>query len=893
MASNVESVDGNVKFLIAKVSAFAEDLKKVDQEHGASFQNSDDNQSQSQMIMSTHAATFGKEIFDCLLQIVKQSSHCAKIKVILGSLRFTGMESRREQIADAHRRTCNWILDEGRPDGCPDPKFLQWLKVENGFYWISGKAGSGKSTLVKFLSRSTKVRQALKSWAGSDELLIASHFFYSPGNEAQQTKEGLFQTLLYEIFRQCPRMIPEIAAGRWSSEISRNPVTIPWTSSELAVAFERLRSRDITLPRMCFFIDGLDEYNKEPEELIKIIAPFATCPHIKICVSSRPWNQFKAFFGGNTSQSLQLQDFNRPDIDFYVTEAFEENEDFLELQTLDPRYKLLRRQISKEAKGVFLWATLAVRSILRGLSNADPFQLLEERLRTFPEDIGQMYRTMLTCIEPIYRHSTARIFQVMMFLIAIKSSSSLQVGVLDFAFLDEPHPEFAKKMVVKCRDLRENHNQCIRTGKQINAWTAGLLDIRHVCHKLEIGRECKVDLIHKTLQNYLNSEGAKLWLQGGIPEMFNVPQYSASACLAQMKILASCLLGYHEAVTNKMVDDYNPNALSNIHSVITRLEVTFMNVIASQESEQGIMEVQIVVDMEHVLQTCADLISTAAERLKVNHPMFGRPMWTTWIQSRQEPGILMQRAIKKNLSRHVSNRLENSLEIFSIAPWSPLMMAIESVNERDDYDMAAMVRLLLDHGADANARLVGVRARLVRASTTVGDQDGKARYGGRPPSPSPVKNLSGIPVDDHLKPHHQRSTTPWKHLLESPALRLLEERYDNPDLPLPPVWAQKWFEIVEMLARANADMDVLIADGDDEALCKPRDIIYKYCTEEQIARLKDVLDSDLALRTPKQPGNQAVFRAIDFFVWLFWHIWTATADVYSTYLFWIVRNRSC
>lgn len=534
VATSVESVDERVKALTAKIKALDGELQKSDRDRDASSQQSGDNRSQSQLPATTHAAMLGKEISNDLLQLADQSDRCTKIKRILDSLRFTGMEARREQIADAHRRTCDWILDESRPVSCPNPEFMKWLNDKSGFYWISGKAGSGKSTLIKFLSRSTKVRQALKAWAGSEELVIASHFFWNAGTKMQKTKDGLFRTLVYEVLCQCPRLIPEVAAGRWASDTSQHPEKKPWTTSELTAAFERLRSREIALPRMCFYIDGLDECSEGPEEVIEIIAPFALCLDIKICLSSRPWNQFETFFGKNNNQLLRLQDFNTTDISLYVTEVLEESEDFQELRAKDPRYTWLGSQISREAKGVFLWAALAVRSILRGLSNADPFRLLEERLRSFPKDIDQMYKTMFASIETVYNRPMVRTFQTMMFLTTLRySSSPLLPAVLDFAFLDESDPCFVEKMVITRCDHDESHNRCVQTGKRINAWTAGLLDVRHNHGTGQIFCDCKVDFIHKTLRDFLESEGTKMLLQGKVPEKFDVHKYSASAYVAR------------------------------------------------------------------------------------------------------------------------------------------------------------------------------------------------------------------------------------------------------------------------------------------------------------------------------------------------------------------------
>lgn len=64
---------------------------------------------------------------------------------ILSELRFDGMDERYEDIADAYRKTLQWIYEK------PNLNFVRWLNGDHGVYWISGKAGSGKSTLMKFL----------------------------------------------------------------------------------------------------------------------------------------------------------------------------------------------------------------------------------------------------------------------------------------------------------------------------------------------------------------------------------------------------------------------------------------------------------------------------------------------------------------------------------------------------------------------------------------------------------------------------------------------------------------------------------------------------------------------------------------------------------------------
>ncbi len=84
---------------------------------------------------------------------------------------------------------------------------LSFLEDENGLLFIYGKAGSGKSTLMKFLSQDKTVQDKLNSWAGNKTLCLVSFFFWNSGDTLQMSLEGLYRSILFETLRQCPDLI--------------------------------------------------------------------------------------------------------------------------------------------------------------------------------------------------------------------------------------------------------------------------------------------------------------------------------------------------------------------------------------------------------------------------------------------------------------------------------------------------------------------------------------------------------------------------------------------------------------------------------------------------------------------------------------------------------------
>jgi hypothetical protein len=73
---------------------------------------------------------------------------------IIASLKFNAMEDRHERIAEAYKKTFEWIFSDPDTEPCKKASwisFSKWLESSSSLYWITGKAGSGKSTLIKYI----------------------------------------------------------------------------------------------------------------------------------------------------------------------------------------------------------------------------------------------------------------------------------------------------------------------------------------------------------------------------------------------------------------------------------------------------------------------------------------------------------------------------------------------------------------------------------------------------------------------------------------------------------------------------------------------------------------------------------------------------------------------
>jgi ABC-type glutathione transport system ATPase component len=96
---------------------------------------------------------------------------------LLYTLAFEVMTDRLEQINNSYKETFEWVYEEPKTSTRPWSNFSSWLKASNSdLYWINGKAGSGKSTLMNFLSDHDKTNALLSFWCGGESLSRQASF---------------------------------------------------------------------------------------------------------------------------------------------------------------------------------------------------------------------------------------------------------------------------------------------------------------------------------------------------------------------------------------------------------------------------------------------------------------------------------------------------------------------------------------------------------------------------------------------------------------------------------------------------------------------------------------------------------------------------------------------
>jgi hypothetical protein len=307
---------------------------------------------------------------------------------ILSSLQYPDMANRRGAISEPSRSTYSWMF-ENKPSPPHPVTFMSWLESGNGIFWITGKAGSGKSTLMKYIWDHEKTSAGLKRWANGRKILTTSHYFWYLGSTMEKSYSGLIRSISYGIFDSCPALMETATGSRWSYALEGRDVrSMAWSNTELRDCLDALVTSELKVKDQnvcfCFFVDGLDEFDGD-YEVVDALVRLASTGHTKICASSRPWNKFEVAFTASKQGGdyLELRQQTQHDIAKHADQELSST--LASVGRRNEEWLPLLREVTDRSEGVFLWATLVVKKELRPMLEArESIASVRERLTMIP-----------------------------------------------------------------------------------------------------------------------------------------------------------------------------------------------------------------------------------------------------------------------------------------------------------------------------------------------------------------------------------------------------------------------------------------------------------------------------------------------------------------------------
>ncbi|KAK8037170.1 hypothetical protein PG991_001484 [Apiospora marii] len=398
----------------------------------------------------------------------------------LSSLFFSEMNDRQTNIRDAAPHTLKWIFYDqvtddtsyigSSRDNIPDrdakwDNFYKWLCTESTPYWICGKLGSGKSTLMGHIVEHSRTRTGLNIWKGDGRLCIFKSFFWRPGSVLQKSILGLLRSLLYQICQAEPQLIPEIL-----STLPTNEKVLPvWTTRALVTGITTAFEAGDYL-RICIFLDGLDKFLGDYNELLDLILKIQIYDHVKFCISSRPENHIIRRL--SHCRQLHLEDLNDNDINSFISQKLRKANVHL------PKigYESASSYLTKKAEGVFLYAALVTQTVVQGADDGDDESTLLRRVTSIPMGIREVFKSLIGNLNDLQKQSLSFYLSMMKLTNLLYTSNSdpwatrklTTIPIITLARLG------SQASVTRLEKMPE---LCSRTEAQIRGHSAGLLEI--------------------------------------------------------------------------------------------------------------------------------------------------------------------------------------------------------------------------------------------------------------------------------------------------------------------------------------------------------------------------------------------------------------------------------
>ncbi|KAF9070666.1 hypothetical protein BDP27DRAFT_1323229 [Rhodocollybia butyracea] len=490
---------------------------------------------------------------------------------ILDGLAFTSMKDREEQVAEAHHDTFGWIFqDVNGPGG----SFRRWLNSDDqgGLYWINGKAGSGKSTLMRFIYDHPTTTEQLRVWAGAKPLAMAGFFFWTSGSPEQRSQTGLVRYLLFQLLQQHRELIPTVFAELWKScwnatTKERIQMSLAWSLAQLMESLKLLLRHASRKTRICLFIDGLDEFDGDHKEIIQLFRDIVNSD-TKVCLSSRPWLVFEASF--DSIPSLRLQDLTFNDMARYVNDNLRKDARIRRILKKEPSVELVS-ELAKRADGVFLWVTLVTGILVKQFEAGDTVSHLSRRLRILPTDLDDLFRYMLFDARDASEiKDMSQVFQLIRAREVVsdftRNDNSASLTIYALALADEESLKLALKVPIQRVSDEELLELCQQTKDRLSGCCAGLLEV-HEKHDSNnnirfVGEDdqadsslvaCgKVNYIHRTVRDFIMSPGVwndLLQYSGD----FDAHLWHLGSCVLQLK------LRFVEPKRHRRLDEWWPD----------------------------------------------------------------------------------------------------------------------------------------------------------------------------------------------------------------------------------------------------------------------------------------------------------------------------------------------
>ena len=346
----------------------------------------------------------------------------------LESLENGERRNRVDQVGKPYEGTFNWLFD-------PQVGFRGWLSGPQQagtpiFFWIQGKPGSGKSTLMKY-ALAQKETQELLALADPGNWHLIPFFFHDRGSSIQKSVTGLLQELLYRLVKANEKLLAFIPsrlihqllkANETATQVSmlqqrydqknkpdyvyqESSSTKTWSVHDLQEALIAITGQNEVPLNVLFFVDALDEYEGNYRDLIRVIQDSfisrgPSMVNVKFCLASRPYPAFTNAFG--SCPGLLVHEHTRDDVQWYARQQIASSIQYRDIDQDLSEMHQLAVETTQRANGVFIWVRIVVEELIERYVDGCTASQLRDILSAMPEELEDLYRRTLSKVKPEY-----------------------------------------------------------------------------------------------------------------------------------------------------------------------------------------------------------------------------------------------------------------------------------------------------------------------------------------------------------------------------------------------------------------------------------------------------------------------------------------------------------
>jgi hypothetical protein len=656
---------------------------------------------------------------------------------ILETLRFSTRIPQPKEVPKAYQSTYKQIFEpqEENSRSC----FTSWLNTGAGIFWINGKAGSGKSTLMRYIYDHPKTRQELSEWAAPTGLSMAVFFFCVNSTKEQRSQVGLLRALLHEVLESSPDLIPVVLPWLWARRYSQalDPLTPHPPEKELSLsnlmqAFTVLVQQTNVPLKLCLFIDGLDQYEGDLEKIVSIFKGFSRSLDVKICISSQPLLVFEDAL--STFPALKLQSLTLNDIKNYVKEKLTTSKRYQQLAADEPIIATaLEQEIAASSDSVFLWVRLVVESLLNSFGNGNDLHDLQGRFRMLPTSLEKLYNHLLrNKIDPIYIDDASKMFNIM------RETSDSELSILAFALTDESYYERATNGPLRPWTGEEISSVCQKMEDRMKARCAGLIEVSgtvaETLYESTSKANGKVQYLHRTVKAFLEKPEISHLIASHIGKL----QFDANISLLQSSLLQLKIIPKHnedakfwnlakEAMQYASVADLSTDShmtlLHELGRTIKAHKRTSTNFYPEKWSESFL-----AVTVQYNLWAYVEKQLSSQELLKQGVTVRTLLAYSLGVRGFHNYDIEHNKEMVRLLLEHATKNGTNPSIFKTSSIWQQVLQALEERYLEEEFFIRQfeVVRLFLQYGADPMAICILKDGRELSADTII--REGLVKY---------------------------------------------------------------------------------------------------------------------------------------------------------------------